>query len=157
APAPPGDYGWQDLRPVLDEEVNRLPEKYRAPFVLCYLEGLTNEQAARQLGCAKGTVGTRLAWAREQRRRRPAPRGPTPTSAPRGGLLSAAAAAAAAAASVPPELLCPTVNAAARFAAGAGAVPSGAASLAEGVLKTMSATKFKTATVLLVVIGLAGV
>src|SRR5262249_13567622 len=37
---------WRDLRPVLHQEVNRLPERYRLPFVLCYLEGKTNEEAA---------------------------------------------------------------------------------------------------------------
>src|SRR5262249_35587001 len=60
---------WHDLRPVLDEEVNRLPPKYRVPFVLCYFEGKTNEQAAHILGCPQGTVFSRLAWAREQLRK----------------------------------------------------------------------------------------
>ena len=46
---------WRDVRPVLDEEVDRLPAKYRQPVVLCYLEGKTNEQAAVELGCPKGT------------------------------------------------------------------------------------------------------
>src|SRR4051812_45976040 len=50
-PAPLGvDRGWQELRQVLDEEVNRLPARHRAAFVLCCLEGKTGEEAARQLG-----------------------------------------------------------------------------------------------------------
>src|SRR4051812_37360866 len=56
APEPADDADWRDLKPVLDDEIARLPEKYRAPFVLCYLEGRTNEEAAAQLGCPKGTV-----------------------------------------------------------------------------------------------------
>src|SRR5262245_45172386 len=57
---------WRDLRPVLDEEVGRLPEKYRAPVLLCYLQGLTYEEAARQLGCPLGTLSIRLKRARER-------------------------------------------------------------------------------------------
>src|SRR5207237_1198313 len=45
---------WEDLRPVLDEEVGRLPEEYRVPVVLCYLDGLTYAEAAREIGCPKG-------------------------------------------------------------------------------------------------------
>src|SRR5262249_34111246 len=57
---PGGAIDWSDLRAVLDGEVNRLPDKYRSPFVLCYLEGRTNEEAARLLRCPKGTILSRL-------------------------------------------------------------------------------------------------
>src|SRR5688572_16826675 len=77
APEARAEADWADLRPVLDEEIARLPEKYRAPFVLCYLDGLTNEQAAEQLGCPKGTVLSRLSRGRERLRERLTRRGVT--------------------------------------------------------------------------------
>src|SRR5262249_24569164 len=61
---PSEDVIWRDLRPVLDEEVGRLPARYRVPFVLCYLNGKTSAEAAREIGCPAGTIMSRLAWAR---------------------------------------------------------------------------------------------
>jgi RNA polymerase sigma factor (sigma-70 family) len=64
------DLAWQELRSVLDEELQALPAKYQAPLVLCYLEGMTNEQAARRLGWPPGSMSYRLAKGREMLRER---------------------------------------------------------------------------------------
>src|SRR5262249_41637003 len=60
------------------QEVDRLPERFRAPVVLCYLEGLTHQQAADRLRCPVGTVRSRLATGRERLRRRLTSRGIAP-------------------------------------------------------------------------------
>jgi RNA polymerase sigma factor (sigma-70 family) len=67
---PEEEAAWKELRTLLDDEVRRLPEKYRAVFVLCYLQGRTNEEAAAELGCPAGTVMSRLARARARLQRR---------------------------------------------------------------------------------------
>ena len=59
-----------DVAPALYEELGKLPEKYRQPVILCYLEGLTNEEAARKLGWPVGTVKIRMARARDMLRSR---------------------------------------------------------------------------------------
>jgi RNA polymerase sigma factor (sigma-70 family) len=72
------DSGWDDRDAILHEELIRLPEKYRTAVVLCDLEGLTQEQAARQLGWPDGTVRSRLAQGRERLRERLTRRGMAP-------------------------------------------------------------------------------
>src|SRR5262245_8023014 len=57
-----------DLHAALEEEVGRLPEKYRAPILLCYFEGKTKEEAGLALGWPGGTVSTRLARGRQRLR-----------------------------------------------------------------------------------------
>src|SRR2546422_7973044 len=66
---------WNDLQPLLDQELSRLPDIYRVVIVLCDLEGKTRNEAARQLGLPEGTVGSRLARARAILGKRLAQRG----------------------------------------------------------------------------------
>ena len=87
--------GTAGFGPVVQEEVRRLPEKYRAVVVLCYWQGLTQEQAAAQLGCPLGTVRSRLARARNLLRRRLTRRGLAPLAGVVAAGLDGATASAA--------------------------------------------------------------
>jgi len=112
------DLEWGELKQVLDEEMNQLPEKYRAPLVLCYLQGQTNAQAAAQLGWPTGSMSERLSRAREMLRKRLNRRGLNLTAALLAVLLSQKAASAA----VSPVLVSTTVTTAVSYASG-GAAP----------------------------------
>jgi RNA polymerase sigma factor (sigma-70 family) len=126
------EWAWKELRPILDAEVNHLPTKCRQVFVLCYLEGLTNEQAAAQLGCPLGTVLSGLARARELLRARLTRRGLTLSAA----MLAAALGRHAAATPVRAGLAEAAVQMGLRYAAGQ-AVGAGVATLADGFLKAL--------------------
>jgi RNA polymerase sigma factor (sigma-70 family) len=143
----------RELLAVLDEELQRLSECLRAPLVLCYLEGRTRDEAARELGWSVGTLKRRLEQGRDRLRLRLARRG----LALPGALLTAGLAQGVASASLPPRLAAETAGAVLRQAAGA---PGGTAlapavvALAEGALRASSAAKLWAASLLLLLGGI---
>jgi RNA polymerase sigma factor (sigma-70 family) len=143
------DMTLRDLHRVLHEELHRLPDLYRLPLVLCYLEGRSQEEAARQLGWSKGAFRGRLDRAREMLRRRLVARRVTLSA-----LLCATAVTPRSAA----EALLGSAVAAALQGASSGALSARATVLAEGVVRAMSTSKPRIAAVLLFLAGLvAGV
>ena len=149
----PQDF-WDDLQPLLDKELSRLPDKYRVLIVLCDLEGQTRKEVARQLACPEGTVAGRLARARELLAKRLARNGISLA----GGLLAMAAVQGA---GLPASLVVSTVQAATAGAAGqaaaTGLISTQVAALTEGVLKAMLLSKLKVATIVLLTLTLLGV
>ena len=153
ADRPPGEGESRDERVrILHEEIGRLPGSYRSAIVVCYLEGMTQEQAARQLRLAESTVRGRLARARKLLGRRLTLRGVTLLT----GLIAVGTAADAAAARLP-EVTVETIARAARLfgksgQATGGAVSATAQSIARGVLSTMWLTSLKTTTTVMVAV-----
>ncbi len=152
----PEDGDRDDRGEVVHEEVGRLPQRYREVVVLCLLEGLTPEQAARQLKCPEGTVHSRLARGRVQLRGRLIRRGLP-------GLAELAAVACDrnwVSAAVPPALEDLTIRTALRLAVGqtaAGAVPSSVSALSGMVLRTMLMAKIRSAGAILLLLGVLAV
>src|SRR5262249_41752448 len=131
-----------------------LPDKYRAAVVLCYLEGKSDDEAARELGCARGTIHSRLARARERLRRRLARRGVTLGV----GSLTLLAASDSFAGAVPSSLVWSTVRAGSLLVSGkslatAASIPI--ATLMQGVMKTMLLSKLKLMAIAILTLGVA--
>lgn len=128
----------RELRSALHEELDRLPERYRTPILLCDLQGLTHDEAARRLRWPIGTVKGRLSRARERLKARLVRRGITAPASLVGGTLLAGSGRAA----VPDALRHATLKAGMAAAAGPIGLATGAVSitsltLAQGALRTM--------------------
>jgi RNA polymerase sigma factor (sigma-70 family) len=140
----------------LHEEISHLPEKYRIPIVVCYIEGLTHEEASTRLGWSLGTVKGRLARARGLLRRRLSRRGVVfSLAALTSGLTTSELQAA-----VPASLQLATLNAAQEVVSHSGApllaasaISIPVAALAEGVLQTMILTQFKSIAIPLLLVA----
>jgi Tol biopolymer transport system component len=128
---------------ALHEEIGRLPEGYREPVVLCYLEGLSTEEAALRLGCPRGTILSRLSRARERLRDRLIRRGLAPGLVP-----LAAGSRPIVPAAMPLSLQLATVGDALAFAgrrAAEAALPSvTATAMARGLIQAMTLSRWTT-------------
>jgi RNA polymerase sigma factor (sigma-70 family) len=141
---------WEDLQPLLDQELGSLPDKYRVAIVLCDLEGKSYKEAAQQLGVPAGTLSARLTRGRAMLAKRLARRGLAVSAGSLASMLAANAGAA-----VPASLVSSTIKTTVLFATGQASTvvcSATAAALLEGVLRTMLLNKFKTATALVLVL-----
>jgi RNA polymerase sigma factor (sigma-70 family) len=135
---------WDDLQPRLDQELSRLPDKYRAVIVLCDLSGKTRKEAARQLRVPEGTVASRLAAARALLARRLSRTGLAVPGAALGAMLVAHSASAGVPAGVAATALRAAVT---------GTIAPRAAALADAVVKAMLLRKIKVASAVLVTLA----
>jgi RNA polymerase sigma factor (sigma-70 family) len=143
----------REVRAILDEELARLPESQRTAVVLCLVEGLTHEEAARSLGWPLGTVKSRLAAARKKLVKRLTRRG----LAPGGIAIGTAFGELRCEAAVPTDLARRTLNTALYFVTETsiegGAVPASIASLVRGVIGAMAMTRLKSIAIVLAALG----
>lgn len=143
-----------ELRAIVEEEVHALPDRFRGPVVLCYLEGRSNSEAAALLGCPRGTVDSRLSTARQRLHRSLLKRGVGLSGAALGAVWAGESSAASHS-----ELTSRTLHAVMEFTrtgSAAGAVSSHVLSIVAGVANTMTTNKMPLVAALAVSLCLMG-
>jgi RNA polymerase sigma factor (sigma-70 family) len=150
---PEADTFHRELSDLLDEELHLLPDKYRQPLVLCYLQGKTNEEAAQELGYPAGSMSRHLTRGRDLLRERLSSRGIALSTA-----VLTAGLAETANASAPPATVNATIQAALVYAAGqaAGTVSPSVVALAEGLLQATAVSKIKLIAAFVLALSLLG-
>jgi RNA polymerase sigma factor (sigma-70 family) len=146
---------WDELRPILDEELSQMPRKYRAPLVLCYLEGKTQQEAAQALGWPSGSMSRRMNRARQLLRDRLEKRGVANSISV--GVLFWLLQQKATAGVVSSALAGSTVEAALACAAGETFSATAAATLAQEVIQAAATSRRKIGYVVLAVVLLLAV
>jgi len=155
-PTVSSDMELHELHQALDLELNKLPDKYRVPIVLCDLEGRPRKDVAGRLKVPEGTLSSRLAKGRQLLARRLLRHG----LALSGAALATALTQQAASAAVRTALVSSMVKAAALTAAGQSAaalLPAQVLALSQGVLKTMLLNKLKAISLVCLGLVLGGV
>lgn len=150
---PLADLSVRELLAIIDEEVDRLPSEYRLPVLLCCLEGISQDEAARRLGWTPGSVKGRLERGRKRLHARLARRGIVPAAA----FAAMEVCRAAATAALPAGLASATIQAAVTFAGGPGVIgpaSTEAARLAAKILGGAGTGNLKLGLALLLVLGL---
>jgi RNA polymerase sigma factor (sigma-70 family) len=140
------EVSWREAQTILDEELERLPERYRAPLILCYLDGKTRDEAARRLRLSTGSLHGRLERGRDLLRERLTRRGLTLSSV----LFATALGETATAAALPAACVISWTKAAMALAGGQavteGVIPASVLTLTHEVLKSMFLAKLKLGT-----------
>jgi RNA polymerase sigma factor (sigma-70 family) len=151
---PAAEVTWREVQTILDEELQQLPERYRAPLILCYLECITRDEAAGQLGLSPGSLHGRLQRARDMLRERLAKRGLTLSAVMSAAVLGESVAQAA----LSPTFVVTSTKAALLLAAGKpiaeSLVATNVLALTQEVLKSMFLTKLKLGTAVVLCAGL---